>query len=124
MNSENPYNITYRRKRCRDREEELEDIDLGNKEYQFGKVKETMAEDDKTTFNSLISAIKELTTGQKGMMSTFRQMTEKNGPTPHSPLFPNSDRVPPAVVGSTYIPTCRAISIYTTSLPDLPCLNS
>ena len=27
------------------------------------------------------------------MMSTFRKMTEKNGPTPHSPLFPNSDRV-------------------------------
>ena len=27
------------------------------------------------------------------MMSTFRQMTEKNGPTPHSPFFPNSDRV-------------------------------
>ena len=27
------------------------------------------------------------------MMSTFRQTTEKNGPTPHSPLFPNSDRV-------------------------------
>ena len=27
------------------------------------------------------------------MMSTFKQMTEKNGPTPHSPLFPNSDRV-------------------------------
>ena len=26
-------------------------------------------------------------------MSTFRKMTEKNGPTPHSPLFPNSDRV-------------------------------
>ena len=52
-----------------------------------------MADDDKTTFNSLISAIKELTTGQKEMMSTFRQMTEKYGPTPHSPLFPNSDRV-------------------------------
>ena len=52
-----------------------------------------MVEDDKTTFNSLISAIKELTTGQKEMMSTFKQMTEKNGPTPHSSLFPNSDRV-------------------------------
>ena len=26
-------------------------------------------------------------------MSTFRQMTEKNGPTPDSPLFPSSDRV-------------------------------
>ena len=58
MNSENPYNITYQRQRCRDREEELEDIDLGNKEYQFGKGKETMAEDDKKTFNSLISSIK------------------------------------------------------------------
>ena len=65
----------------------------GKKEYQFGKGKEIMADDDKTTFNSLISAIKELTTGQKEMMSTFRKMTEKNGPTPHSPLFPNSDRV-------------------------------
>ena len=93
MNLEDPYNITYRRQRCRDREEDLEDIDLGNREYQFGKGKETMVEDDKTTFNSLISAIKELTTGKKEMMSTFRQMTEKNGPTPHSPLFPNSDRV-------------------------------
>ena len=29
----------------------------------------------------------------KEMMSNFRQMTEKNGPTPHSSLFPNSDRV-------------------------------
>ena len=52
-----------------------------------------MAEDDKTTFNSLISAIKQLIAGKKEMMSTFKQMTEKNGPTPHSPLFPNSDRV-------------------------------
>ena len=43
---------------CRDREEDLEDIDLGNIEYQFGKGKETMVEDDKTSFNSLISAIK------------------------------------------------------------------
>ena len=51
-----------------------------------------MADDDKIAFNSLISAIKELTTAQK-KMSTFRQMTEKNGPTPHSPLFLNSDRV-------------------------------
>ena len=64
----------------------------GDREYQFGKGKETMADDDKTTFNSLISALKELTTGQKEMMSTFRQMREKNGPTPHSPLFPNSDQ--------------------------------
>ena len=63
MNSENPYNITYRRQRFRnsDREEE----ELGAKEYQFGKGKETMANDDKTTFNCLISAIKELTTGKK-----------------------------------------------------------
>ena len=61
MNSEGPYNITQERQRCRDNdrgEEELEDI-----EYQFGKGEETMAEDDKTTFNSLISSIKELTTG-------------------------------------------------------------
>ena len=36
---------------------------MGDREYQFGKGKETMVEDDKTTFNSLISAIKELTTG-------------------------------------------------------------
>ena len=96
MNSEDPYNITYRRQRCRDSdrgEEELEDIELGDKEYQFGKGKETMVDDDKRTFNSLMSTIKELTTGQKEMMSTFRQMTEKNGSTPHSPLFPNSDRV-------------------------------
>ena len=96
MNSEDPYNITYWRQRCRDSyrgEEELEDIELGDREYQFGKGKETMAEEDKTTFNSLISAIKELTTRQKEMMSTFRQMAEKNGPTPHSPLFLNSDRV-------------------------------
>ena len=96
MNSEDPYNITYQRQRFRnsDRgEEELEDIELGDREYRFGKGKETMAEDDKTTFNSLISAIKELTTGKKEMVSTFRQMTEKNGPTPHSPLFPHSDRV-------------------------------
>ena len=47
MNSEGPYNITHQRQRCRDREEELEDIDLGNREYQFGKSKETMDEDDK-----------------------------------------------------------------------------
>ena len=96
MNSEHPYNITYRRQRCKENdrgEEELEDIELGDREYQLAKGKETMVEDDKTAFNSLISAIKELTTGQKEMMSTFRQMTEKNGPTPHSPLFPNSDRV-------------------------------
>ena len=120
MNSEDPYNITYKRQRFRnsDREEELEDIELGDREYQFEKGKETMADDDKTTFNGLISAIKELTTGQKEMMSTFRQMAKQNGPTPHSPLFP------PVVVGSAYILTCRAIPIYTTSLPDLPCLNS
>ena len=68
MNSDDQYNITYQRKRFRnsDRgEEELEDIELGKREYQFGKGKETMAEDDKTYFNSLISAIKELTTGKK-----------------------------------------------------------
>ena len=52
-----------------------------------------MADDHKTTFNSLISAIKELTTGQKEMMNTFRKMTKKNGPIPHSPVFPNNDRV-------------------------------
>ena len=84
MNSEGPYNITHKRQRYRDREEELEDVDLGNREYQFGKGKETMTDDDKTTFDSLISAIKELTNGQKEMMSTFRKMTEKNGPTPQS----------------------------------------
>ena len=61
MNSKDPYNITYQRQRFRnsDRgEEELEDIELGDKEYQFGKGKETMANDDKIAFNSLISAIK------------------------------------------------------------------
>ena len=58
MNSEDRDNITYRRQRCRDREEDLEDIDLGNREYQFGKGKETMVEDDKIDFNSLISTIK------------------------------------------------------------------
>ena len=53
MNTEDPYKITYRRQRYRDSdrgEEELEDIELGDREYQFGKGKETMAEDDKTTF--------------------------------------------------------------------------
>ena len=123
MNPGDPHNITHKRQRYRDREEELEDIDLGNREYQFEKGKETMADDDKIAFNGLISAIKELTTGKKEMMSTFRQMTEKNGPTPHSPLFPNSDRVSTSSRGSTYIATCRAIPIYT-SLSDLPCLNS
>ena len=93
---------------------------MGNKEYQFGKAKEIMVEDDKTTFNSLMSAIKELTTRKKEMMSTFRQIIEKNGP----PCFPIVIGYPPAVVGSTYIPTYRAIPIYTTSLLDLPCLNS
>ena len=63
MNPGDPYNITHRRHR--DREEELEDIDLGNREYQFEKGKETMADDDEIDFNSLISAIKELTTGKK-----------------------------------------------------------
>ena len=87
---------------------------MGDRKYQSGKGKETMADDDRTTFNSLISAIKEFTTGKKEMMSTFRKMIEKNGPTAHSPLFPNRDREA----------TCRAIPIYTTSLPDLPCLNS
>ena len=38
---------------------------MGDKECQFGKGKETMANDDKTTFNSLVSSIKELTTGKK-----------------------------------------------------------
>ena len=56
MNLGDPYNITHRRQRYR--EEELEDIDLGNREYQFEKGKETMADDDKKTFNSLILAIK------------------------------------------------------------------
>ena len=68
MNSEDPYNITYQRQRFRnsDRgEEELEDMELGDIEYQFGKGKEKMVEDDKKTFNSLISAIKELIAGQK-----------------------------------------------------------
>ena len=68
MNSEDPYNITYWRQRFRnsDRgEEELDDIELGDRDYQFGKGKATMADDDKTTFNSLMSAIKELTTGKK-----------------------------------------------------------
>ena len=68
MNLEDPYNITYRRQRFRnsDRgEEELEDIELGDREQQFRKGKETMADDEKTTFNSLILAIKELTTEKK-----------------------------------------------------------
>ena len=65
MNSGDQYNITHRRQRYRDREEELEDIDLGNREYQFEKGEETMVDDDKTYFNSLISATKELTTGKK-----------------------------------------------------------
>ena len=42
MNSEDPYNITYQRQRFRNRdrgEEELEDIELGDREYQFGKGK-------------------------------------------------------------------------------------
>ena len=49
MNSEDLYNIIYQRQRCRDGdrgEEELEDIELGDNEYQFGKGKETMADDD------------------------------------------------------------------------------
>ena len=58
MNSEDPYNITHKRQRYRDTEEELEDVDLGNREYQFGKGKETKADDDKATFDNLISAIK------------------------------------------------------------------
>ena len=58
MNPGNPYNITHRRQRYRDREEELEDIDLGDREYTSGKGKETMVEDDKTPFNSLMSTIK------------------------------------------------------------------
>ena len=91
MNSEDPYNITYRRQRFRNNDSEEEE--LGDREYQFEKGKETMANDDKTIFNSLISTIKELTIGQKEIMSTFQQITKKNGPTPHSPLFPNSDRV-------------------------------
>ena len=47
MNLEDPYNITYWRQRFRnsDRGEE----ELGDREYQFGKRKETMADDDKTT---------------------------------------------------------------------------
>ena len=56
MNPGDPYNITQRRQRYR--QEELEDIDLGNIEYQFEKGKETMADDDKIAFNSLISPIK------------------------------------------------------------------
>ena len=63
MNPRDPYNITHKRKRYRDREEELEDIDLGNREYQVEKGKETMADDVKIAINSLISAIKEPTTG-------------------------------------------------------------
>ena len=43
MNSRDPYNITYsqrQRFRNNDRgEEELEDIELGDREYQFGKGK-------------------------------------------------------------------------------------
>ena len=53
MNSEDPYNITYWRQRGRDSnrgEEELEDIELGDRQYQFGKGKETMADDDKKNF--------------------------------------------------------------------------
>ena len=61
MNLEDLYNITYWRQRFRnsDRgEEELEDIELREREHQFGKSKETMVDDDKTTFNSLILSIK------------------------------------------------------------------
>ena len=58
MNLEGPYNIAHRRQSCRDVEEELEDIDLGNREYQFEKGKEIMVDDDKIAFNTLISAIK------------------------------------------------------------------
>ena len=123
MNPGDPYNITHRRQRYRDREEELDDIDLENREYQFEKGKETMADDDKTTFDSFISAIKELTNGQKEMMSTFRQMTEKNGPTPHSPLFLNSDRLSTSSSREHLHTNMQSHPLYT-SLSDLPCLNS
>ena len=69
MNLGDPYNITHRRQRYRDREEELEDIYLGNREDQFEKGKDTMANDDKIAFNSLISAIKELTTGHEHLQA-------------------------------------------------------
>ena len=90
MNSEDPYNITYHRQRFRnsDRgEEELEDIELGDKEYQFIKGKEIMADNDKTTFNCLISTIKELTTGKKEMMNTFKQMNDKKWAHPTQSLI-------------------------------------
>ena len=58
MNSGDLYNITHRRQRYKDREEDLEEIDLGNKEYQSEKGKEKMVDDDKIDFNSLITAIK------------------------------------------------------------------
>ena len=63
MNSKDPYNIIYQRQRFRNSDKGEDD--LGDREYQFGKAKETMVDDDKTTFNSLISAIIELTTQQK-----------------------------------------------------------
>ena len=65
MNPGDPYNIIHMRQRYRDREKELEDIYFGNREYQFEKGKETMVDDDKIAFNSLISFIKELTTRKK-----------------------------------------------------------
>ena len=42
MNSGDPYNITYQRQRFRNNdrgEEELEDIELGDREYHFGRAK-------------------------------------------------------------------------------------
>ena len=56
MNSEDPYNITYQTQMFRNNdrgEEELEDIGLGDIEYQFGKGKETTVDDDKK--NSIVS---------------------------------------------------------------------
>ena len=78
MNIEDLQNITYRRQRYmnRDSRSEAEEVESRLKE---DKDKEDMGDDEKTTFNSLISALNDLAKGQKEMLAAINRLADKPG---------------------------------------------
>ena len=78
MNIEDLQNITYRWQRYRNKDlgSEEEEVEIRLEE---DKDKEAMGDDDKTAFNSLISALNDLAKGQKEMLAAINRLADKPG---------------------------------------------
>ena len=78
MNSEDLQNIIYRRQRYRSRDLVPEGEET-KPQPERDKVKETMGDEDKASFNSLISDINDLSRGQKEVLATINKLADKPG---------------------------------------------